>query len=325
MNKTYIALGAVALVAVAAFSWNTYVDQQAEKHAAELLNSTDLADTLKYKKVTGGWLGNSLTLHEATVSAGDADITAKSICLTGRGLNKGGALESLSVKVEGLDAPTVISAKNGALSLSGLPTQSLAALGYTRLQGDLAFHYAPDPKNSRQLQLGLEFDLDDLGEASMEMVLDKVELEGVGDYIATIQNSPFDLRRKGSTAALFFMYLKSQTDIKLASAEVRYKDDGLRERLLMLQREQSQFLGDIDEYSQTLADDLRKDAKSMQDDADKKSLVASMKAAADFVQKGGSIEGETNFPKPVPIFSSKGLMQMLEDPRYGVVLFQLKR
>ena len=53
MNKTYIALGAVALVAVAAFSWNTYVDQQAEKHAAELLNSTDLADTLKYKKVTG--------------------------------------------------------------------------------------------------------------------------------------------------------------------------------------------------------------------------------------------------------------------------------
>ena len=324
MNKTYIALGAVALVAVAAFSWNTYVDQQAEKHAAELLNSSDLADTLKYKKVTGGWLGNSLTLHEATVSAGDADITAKSICLTGRGLNKGGALESLSVKVEGLDAPTVISAKNGALSLSGLPTQSLAALGYTRLQGDLAFHYAPDPKNSRQLQLGLEFDLDDLGEASMEMVLDKVELEGVGDYIATIQNSPFDLRRKGSTAALFFMYLKSQTDINLASAEVRYKDDGLRERLLMLQRENNQFLGNMDDYSKSIAEELRK-VEAHEDAAKNKSLVASIKAAADFVQKGGSIEGTTDFPKPIHIFSRNGLAQVLDDPRDAVSLFQLRR
>ncbi len=309
MNKKYLSLGVAAVAVIAVISWKVYIDQQAEKRVAEVIQDANLDNVVSYQGVSAGWLANSVTIKDVSLSTGGKnglDITAKAIEISGINSGKDGELpKKMAITIADLNVPIVKATGNDELTLTGLPTEKLASLGYTRLQGDVQINYARDADKQR-LKLGMGFDFSDLGKAETELVVERVDLSEMPELIKSVMGE--SASSPVSALGALYMFLGNMSKAQLSSLQLRYDDDGLRERVLLDLREEGRELDSVKDFSRTLANTLRKQAKNSDKGSKGEQARKALEATADFIQDGGQLKGETHIEKPIPLMAGRGML-----------------
>jgi len=306
MNKKYLSLGVAAVAVIAVISWKVYIDQQAEKRVAEVIQDASLDNVVSYKGVSAGWLANSVTIKDVSLSTGGkngVDITAKAIEISGINSGKDGELpKKMAITIADLNVPIVKAAGNDELTLTGLPTEKLASLGYTRLQGDVQINYANDADKQR-LKLGMGFDFDDLGKAETEIELAHLDVDSLVGALMGLAGA------SNSDASLILLgkFIRSLTEEQLSGLALSFEDDGLRERVLLTMREEGRALESMNDFSKTLANDMRKKIKDTDKGTKGEAQRKGLEAIADFIEDGGRIKGETHIEKPIQFITGRGM------------------
>lgn len=301
--------GVIGLVVVLAAGWKMYINHQAEKNIAQLIEDNDLDSTITYKGASAGWLADSVTLKDVVIQTGedeDGAVRMDRLVLSGvRQSEDSDIPEAMYMQMQGMQVMIVRTDKGQAPVLVQKNLASLAGLGYTRLQGDMDVRYDYRPKDNR-LTAEVGFDLEEMGKGQAEVAFDKVNLSGFGAYQKELASDSHAMLALGMMSGL---RLLTETAGKTRLADFRFsmKDKGARERVLLEKREHAHFTGTLDDFSKTIADDVTKEARQEAKGSKGEMLMDFYDAISGFIKDGGTLEGKTHIERPIAIFTERDL------------------
>ncbi|HET20463.1 MAG TPA: hypothetical protein ENO16_07665 [Chromatiales bacterium] len=308
IKNKFVLLGAAGVAVALVIGGKMVLDSKATERLADVLEDQKVESTVTYKSVSAGWLGNSVTLKDVVIHADEGEETVMNISsMTLSGIRESESSDvpsALRIQIRGMVMP-IVATEGDAPKLVREEMAGLAGLGYTQLVGDaeLSYDYRSE---EHQLEVGLAFDLNDLGEAHARVAIDKVDLAALEQLsqsvtAAGVKRDPTELMLR-----LVMNSLASASKTKLAGLDFSMKDAGVRERWLMVQREKNQFTGSTSDFAKSIGDELRKAGRREAKGSKGDRVLAFYDEWANFIEDGGSLKGATDIERPVAIFNERG-------------------